>query len=352
MNRLPDDRDMDQLVRGWMREEDERPADRNRQVGRIMGRVDETRQRRGAWRFLPFGRGKTRVDRDDEDLFVAGGGAVSMRRGVSSAMTIAAVAVLIVIAAAFVALVPRPLTMGPGAPLPAATSIDELVGRHLRAWNGEPELLSEVYAPDGVHTATYYDRTTEYVGPEQIALVAGSGRIELIAPYIEIPAEDGELRWASFSSLGGGTACLLHALDGQIVRHDCLVPETSNIIRALVGLADAETSAAIDEVRARLNGSWGPDATVERLAEVYAPDAVHSARYLNTTRTYDGVDEILQVARRSLGVTPIGERVDFEAPDGELAWAEVSDVAGGSVCVFRAVDGLITRHDCVLPIKG
>lgn len=232
----------------------------------------------------------------------------------------------------------------------AAPTIEELTELNLRAWAGEPELLSESYAPDGVHTATFYDKTTEYVGPEEIDLVAGSGRIELIAPYVEIPATDGELRWASFSSMAGGTACLLHAVDGRIVRHDCVLPETSSERRAWVGLADAEASAAIDDVVERLGAAWTRGTTVERLAEVYAPDAVHSARYLNRTRTYEGPEEIRAVV---LGDSPetMG-RVDFEAPEGELAWAEVSAVAGGSVCLFRAVDGMITRHDCVLPIAG
>ena len=238
----------------------------------------------------------------------------------------------------------------------AATTIDELTELNLRAWAGETELLSEVYAPDGVHTATFYDRTNEYVGPDEIGRVAGLagfGEIELIGPVVEIPAADGELRWASFSSFGGGSACLLHAVGGQIVRHDCILPETSAQSRAWVGLADAETSAAIDEVQARLDGSWGTHATVESLSDVYAPDAVHSARYLNRTWSYDGLEEIHRFASLGSGrITHLGERVDFEAPEGELAWVEVVGIAGGSVCLFGAVDGMITRHDCVLPIRG
>ena len=231
-----------------------------------------------------------------------------------------------------------------------ATTIDELIELNLRAWGGESELLSESYAPDGVHTATFYDKTNEYVGPEEIARVAGSWPIELIGPVIEIPAAEGELRWASFASLGGGSACLLHAVDGQIVRHDCVLPESSSESRAWVGLADAEASAAIDEVLERLRAAWEPGTTVERLAEVYAPDAVHTARYLDRTRVYEGPEElrglIQNFSPESMG------RVDFEAPEGELAWAMVSDLAGGTVCLYRAVDGMITRHDCVLPIRG
>jgi hypothetical protein len=137
-----------------------------------------------------------------------------------------------------------------------------------------------------------------------------------------------------------------------MTRHDCVLPLPTGGFRNAVGLADADASAAIDAITERMSDSWGPGTSVERLAEVYAPDAVHSARYLNTTRHYTGPEEILSVAR--YGGTPkqIGERVDFEALDGELAWAQVVDIAGGSVCLYRAVDGLVTRHDCVLPISG
>lgn len=233
--------------------------------------------------------------------------------------------------------------------LGAASSIDELNELNLRAWNGEPELLDQVYAPDGVHTATYYDLTTEFPGPDRIASVAGHGSIEPVGPRIEIPAAEGEWRWASFVSLGGGSACLFHAVDGLITRHDCVLPKRSYEGAGLVGLADAETSAAIDEVMARLDGKWGAGATVEGLAEAYAPDAVHSARFLNRTTRHVGPEEIIKVARSGIPIETIGPRVDFEAPDGELAWAQVNSLSGGSVCLFHAVDGMITRHDCFVP---
>lgn len=53
----------------------------------------------------------------------------------------------------------------------AATSLGELIDLNLRAWGGERELLGEVYAPEGVHTATYFDRTDTYLGPDEIARV-------------------------------------------------------------------------------------------------------------------------------------------------------------------------------------
>jgi len=236
-------------------------------------------------------------------------------------------------------------------PALAADSIDELNELNLRAWAGETGLLSEVYAPDGVHTATFYDRTTEYTGPDEIARVTGFGTMELIGPRIEIPAVDGEWRWASFASMGGGTACLFRAVDGLMVRHDCILPERSTDSRPKVGLADAEATAAIDEVTERLAASWGSGTTVEQVAEAYAPDAVHTARYQGRTRSYTGPEEIITVAGFGGGVNPIGDRVDFQAPEGELAWASVADVGGGSVCIFRAVDGMITRHDCLLPVR-
>jgi|GEM_PF-3731341 len=237
-------------------------------------------------------------------------------------------------------------------PAAAAVPLDDLLELNARAWSGEPELLAEVYAPDGVHSATFYDRTNVYEGPGEIVRIVGYGRPESVAPRIDIPAADGEYRWADFLSLAGGSACLWRAVDGQITRQDCLLAEKSYDSRSLAGPADADTSAAIDELVARLDGTWGPGATVEGLAEVYAPDAVHSARFLNQTKHYVGPEEIIRIARGATTIEQIGPRVDFEAPEGELAWAQVSSVAGGTVCLFRAVEGMITRHDCVLPIAG
>ncbi len=237
-------------------------------------------------------------------------------------------------------------------PAAAADSQDELIELAARAWAGETDLLAEVYAADGVHTATFYDLTREYTGPDEIAAVAGSGGINQIAPRVDIPAPEGEWRWADFIDLAGGSTCLWRAIDGQVVRHDCLVPEGGADSRPRASLADGSTSAAIDEIAERLEQAWGADGSLEALEAVYAPDAVHSARFLNKTRRYEGPEEIAQVALLPIPVEQIGSRVEYEAPEGELAWAAVSDIAGGSVCLFRARDGMVIRHDCVLPVAG
>jgi hypothetical protein len=72
-------------------------------------------------------------------------------------------------------------------PAAAADSPDELTELAARAWQGEPELLAEVYASDGVHSATFFDRTNVYEGPEEVAAVAGLLDFEIIGPRIDIP---------------------------------------------------------------------------------------------------------------------------------------------------------------------
>jgi len=199
-----------------------------------------------------------------------------------------------------------------------------------------------------VHTATFYDHTNVYEGLDKITQVAGRGGINPVAARIDIPAAEGEWRWVDFIDLAGGSVCLWRASGGLIDRQDCLVPERSYDSRPRVGLADEEASRAIDELAERLAEAW-QTGTPDALAAAYAANAVHSARFINETRSYDGPDEIAAVAGSTIG--QIGPRVDFEAPEGELAWAQVVDIAGGSVCLFRARDGMVIRHDCVLPIS-
>jgi hypothetical protein len=228
--------------------------------------------------------------------------------------------------------------------------LDELIALNRQAWNEDADLVREVYAPDAVHTATFYDGTDVHEGVEAIVGVARmGGTINEVAPRVDIPAAAG-YRWAGFSDFAGGTVCLWRAFDGQIVRHDCLLSANGSEIRPGAGLADGSGAAAIDEILVRLTPAWGGG--LEALEAVYAPDAVHTARYLNRTMRYEGPEEIHAVARNGGPSDLIGDRVEFEAPDGELAWAQVSDIMGGTVCLYRARDGMITRHDCLLPIAA
>lgn len=239
-----------------------------------------------------------------------------------------------------------------GAPEQASITVDELADLSLRAWiESDRELLEQAYAPDAVHTVTYYDVTTEFEGVDRIASVAMMGLpMNPVGPRMELPAPEGELRWASFVDLAGGSACLFRAIDGRIVRHDCLAPETAQGNRALSPAATGGSSMTLDELVELTSRAWS-EKDMAVLEQAYAPDAVHSARFLNETRRYEGPEEIARVAFLPGAVDTMGPTVEFEAAEGEMAWASVADVGGGSLCLFRARDGQVVRHDCVLPIS-
>jgi hypothetical protein len=239
-------------------------------------------------------------------------------------------------------IVMRPAMLGAAAatlvlsamPVIATMSLDELEAANLRAWNEhDAELIGELHAPDAVHTATFYDRTLVVEGAKAIATAAGTGQIVPVAPRIDIAATEGHYRWADF------------------IEQDCLLPENSMDSRPRAGLADAGPSTAVLELTQRLSEAWaGHDPDL--LAAVYAPDAVHSARFTNETKRYAGPAEILEVASVGGPIQQIGTVVEFQAPERELAWAQVTEIAGGTLCLFRAVDGMVTRHDCVLPVAS
>jgi hypothetical protein len=100
------------------------------------------------------------------------------------------------------------------------------------AWNNDDvALLEEVYAPDAVQNAVYFDGTAVTDGRPAITdLALGSLSISPIAPVIEMEAPDGELHWVRLVDVttptfrGEGTVCSFWARDGQVVRHDCLLP--------------------------------------------------------------------------------------------------------------------------------
>jgi hypothetical protein len=230
----------------------------------------------------------------------------------------------------------------------AATTVDELTDGIARAWAGEYELVDTLYAPDAVHTANFYDTTRSYKGPAAIRPLAAHGVVEGTGPRIDLPAAEGSARWVDFSTLGGGTVCLWEAVDGMIARQDCLVAETSGGYAAPAPAVD-EVSSEVMDLMSRMNDAWGAGTDSELLADVYAPDAVHRATFLDGANVYTGPEEILRVAAYPGQVERIGPVVEFEAAEGELAWASANGLAGGSICLFHAKDGMITRHDCFVP---
>jgi hypothetical protein len=359
VNRLPDERDMDQVVRSWMREEDEHAADRNRQIGRIMGRADETHQRRGAWRFLPFGRGKRHVDRDDEELYAAGSGAVAMRRGVSSAMALAAVAALVLTAVAFLALIPR--TMAPGAgvasPTPAATvhpDDEELMAAMAGVWSGARTSLDDVlavYDEDAVHTALWHDRVDRVRGATEILeRIRGSSPVDP-TPWIRLPDPPGvlstERRYMGASGNLGGIACVVSVRDGRIRRHDCILPIASTSPVPEWDTVPADTL----EVRERMWESFVPgfgsgdraliDATV-------SPSIVHHVAYLTRETLHSGRDHYMAVTGRG-EPKELADPIPLPAPEGEHRWTDYNDIVGGTLCTFWARDEMLIRHDCIVP---
>ena len=117
-----------------------------------------------------------------------------------------------------------------------SVSVQELEDRGLddmvvEAWNGkDAAMLEQVYAPDAIHRAVYFDGVHEWVGREAViedAMLAVT--VTSLGPIMELDAPDGELHWVSAGDVvtpslaGMGTVCNLWARDGQVVRHDCLL---------------------------------------------------------------------------------------------------------------------------------
>lgn len=361
MNRLPDERDMEQVVRSWMRDDDEHPADRNRQVGRIMGRVDETHQRRGAWRWLPFGRGTKRIDEDDEELFVAGGGVVAMRRGVSSAVALVAVAVLVVIGVAFMALLPAPVA-GPGAEVSPSASAqptihpDDIALRAAfeGAWSGQGTSLADVravYAEDGVHSALWLDRVERFAGPLAIWGRVLEANTVTGTEWIPLPdAITGERRYLAASADDlNGIACVLWVEDALITRHDCILPVSSTG-------EDAVTLEAPSGDTLRVWGAMHDDfasgwasADRELIDRTVSPEIVHHVGYDNAETRLEGIDAYLSIMGYGGHPQELTAPVPLPAPAGEHRWTDYTDIAGGSLCTFWERDSLIIRHDCIVP---
>jgi hypothetical protein len=101
----------------------------------------------------------------------------------------------------------------------------------MEAWtDSDTTMLEEVYAPDAVHRAVYFDGVYEAVGRDAIIAEAmGPETVTSLGPIMELDAPEGQFHWVAVADVvgpgfsGTGTVCNLWAQDGQIVRHDCLL---------------------------------------------------------------------------------------------------------------------------------
>lgn len=356
MTRLPDERDMEQAVRSWMRDDGEHPADRNRQVGRIMGRIDETRQRRHVWQRLPFWHGRRRVDEADDELYATGPGAMAW-----SAVGAIAVLALVVTALAFL-LAPR-VSQPPApaaSPSPSPTAQPTMVpadaalfARLEDVWSGERSSFAdvrEIYAEDAVHTALWQDRVDRVIGPQRIwERVQASGKVES-GDRIRLPdAANGAHRYLGASKNFGGTPCVFWIEDERITRHDCILPaDSTSPTTPDFPPASPDTLELWEIIKADFLPGWAK-ADRELIARVVSPDIVHKVVLNNHDYTLRGIDLYMDVMYSGSAPEELAQPVALPAPAGEARWTDYNDVGGGSLCTFWARDGLIVRHDCVVP---
>ncbi len=95
-----------------------------------------------------------------------------------------------------------------------------------QGWRGDPEALEQAASADIIHKVAFDNTGVTHIGIDKYRSVASQDLPppEPQMPNIDLPAPQGELRWADFSSVGGGSLCVFWAADEQIVRHDCIVP--------------------------------------------------------------------------------------------------------------------------------
>ena len=356
MTRLPDDRDMEQAVRSWMRDEDEHPADRNRQVGRIMGRVDETRQRRGAWRLLPFWR-TSRPDETDDELHPAG------REWLApSFMALVAILALMVTSLAFLALRPSDVPPAPAAspslsasPEPTMDPADEaLFARFEGIFSGRRtsrEDVLAVYAADAVHTALWHDKVERFAGHQQIwqriqesANVDSGDLIRL--PDVILGSRAPARRYLGVTQNLGGIACVYWIQDERITRHDCILPDSTVGVMPEFPPASQDAREVIEAIKQDFVPGWA-DSDPELIARAVSPDIVHHVALDNHAYTLAGIHDYLSITGGD--VEEQAPPVALPAPEGETRWTDFSGLGGGTLCTFWARDGLIVRHDCIVP---
>lgn len=354
-----DGRDMDAAVRSWLREDDEPTAERGRQIGRIMGRVDETQQHRRPWLSNPFAPLRSHSTR--------GAAADDGRRGLApAAMTAVAVVALLATGLLFMTLrqpdsAPLPAVVSTTAPSPSPTPVpvdpvdEELFARLENLWGADAPMISEVmdlYAPDAIHTALWPGRVQRFADSNAIA--------NQIMVAEKIP--DGEFgdRVRAVDGPGGehrylqvvptlGMPCAWWLKEGKVTRQDCILPMADTFGEQFIpGQPPNESSR--EELAATMTRAWSGDA--EALTQGASPDIVHYVVFDDHAVLHTGIDEYSDVLSPSNGMPPptvLAPVIDLPAPEGELRWTDFNDIAGGTLCTFWAQGDKVIRHDCIVP---
>ncbi len=220
-------------------------------------------------------------------------------------------------------------------------------------WSGAPVSLrkvSDVYAEDAVHISLWLDRVERFTGVSEIRdRIAVSKSVEP-GDWIPLPdAGTGEHRYLAVTQNLGGIACVIWVEDARVTRHGCILPMTSGggaTAMSSVPASDTlETRAAIEE---DLGAGWGT-ADRELIERTVSPDIVHHVAYDNAETTLEGIDAYMSVMGYG-EPEELASALPLPAPEGEHRWTDFSDVADGSLCTFWERDGLIVRHDCIVPM--
>jgi hypothetical protein len=140
---------------------------------------------------------------------------------------------------------------------------------------------------------------------------------------------------------------VLWVRDERITRHDCILPSAFDDAD-WPAMRFPDTRAAAERERLTAAITLAQD-TMDRaaLAEVTSPDIEHHVVSKNQVYTLEGMDEYWWMMKSA--PPELYANVDLPAPEGEVRWANVTNVGDGSLCVFWAEGGRVTRHDCIVP---
>ncbi len=103
----------------------------------------------------------------------------------------------------------------------------------------------------------------------------------------------------------------------------------------------------------RMSALWAGGATdLSAVADVYAPDAVHTVLWQDGVERFSGSVSIgarIKVSRDLRGQEPQRTRLT-DAASGEHRYLTVSSQVGGMPCAIWIENERIMRHDCILPM--